>query len=71
MIWVLGYLIGIILCVTVLYLTGFNFDDGNSAFLLSTVWPILLIGFLIYAIVVFFIDLNFYINDKKRRKRNE
>ena len=68
MIWVLGYLIGIILCVIVLYLTGFKCDYGDPVFLLSISWPILLIVFLIYAIVVFFIDVYFYINDKIRRK---
>lgn len=68
MIWVIGYMIGIILCVIVLYLIGFKCDDGDPVFLLSTVWPILLIVFLIYAIGVFFIDVYFYINDKIRRK---
>jgi thiosulfate reductase cytochrome b subunit len=69
MIWIIGYLIGIILCVIVLYLTGFNCNNGNAVFLLSTGWPILLIGFLIYAIVVFFIDVHFYFKDKNKDKK--
>lgn len=68
--WILGYLIGIILCVIVLSFTGFKCDYGDPVFLLSIVWPILLIVFLIYAIGVFFIDTYFYINDKIRRNNN-
>ena len=67
MTWVFGYLIGIILCVVVLYLTGFDCDNGDPVFLLSVGWPLLLISFLICCCGVFFIEIYSYIKDKKLR----
>ena len=69
MIWVVGYLIGIILCVIVLSFTGFNCDDDETVWLVAVMWPLILLGYfllLIYTIVVFVIDRYFY---KIKRKK--
>lgn len=74
MIWIFGYLIGIILFVIVLCLTGFDCDDDETVWLVAVIWPLILIVYfllLIYAIGVFFINEYFYINDKIRKKRNK
>jgi len=69
MTWVLGYLIGLVLCVIVLAFTGYN--DDETVWLAAVMWPLILIGYFlifIYAIGTFFIDKYFYIIDKIRRK---
>ena len=45
MIWVLGYLIGIILCVMVLSFTGFDCDDNETVWLVAVMCPLILIGY--------------------------
>ena len=62
MTWVLGYLIGLVLCVIVLAFTEYN--DDETVWLAAVMWPLIFI----YAIGTFFIDKYFYIIDKIRRK---
>lgn len=60
MIWGLGYLIGIILCVVVLAFTGFDCDDVDTVWLVAVMWPLLLIVYfivLIWDINEHFIDI--------------
>lgn len=70
MTWVIiGYLIGIVLCVIVLAFTGFDCDDDETVWLVAVMWPLILIVYfllLIYAIGVFVIDRYFY---KIKRKK--
>ena len=69
MIWVVGYLIGVVLCVIVLAFTGFISDDDETVWLVAVMWPLILLGYfllLIYTIVVFVIDRYFH---KIKRKK--
>ncbi len=69
MIWVVGYLIGVVLCMIVLAFTGFISDDDETVWLVAVMWPLILLGYfllLIYAIVVFVIDRYFH---KIKRKK--
>ena len=69
--WVIGYLIGIVLCVIVLAFTGYICDDDETVWLVAVMWPLILIIYflsLLYAVVVFFIDRYFY---KIKGKRND
>ena len=64
MIWAIGYLIGTVLCVIVLAFTNFNCDDGDTVWLVAIMWPLILFGYfllLIYALVVFVIDVCLYV----------
>lgn len=70
MIWVLGYLIGVILCALVLLvlLLTDNSEDDETTWLVSVIWPFILIGYflvLVYAVSTHFIDKYGYIIKNK------
>ncbi len=69
MIWVLGYLIGIILyVVVVLAFTGFDCDDDETALLFAVMWPLPLIGYFILCFIVLILVI---ITEIEKRKKNE
>lgn len=71
MIWFLGYLIGIVLCVIVLSFTTFNCDDDETVWLVSIMWPLILIGYfllLVCAILERLIDKYYYIKNRIKKR---